>query len=936
MKYCRMGKRAASGLACVLAAGSLRAQSYYPGWSSYVGGDWDSDSAYAVATDSQTNTFIGGFLGQGDIRNDDNVYDTGTYQGGRDGFVCKVNRSGQIVWYTSLGYEGSKNEVITGLAVHTNGTGYACGQFERKLDSGTDAALISFTLASGHTNWLASVGNFGGTNAYTAVAVASNGYVYAAGYTTVSNLSAVSGYPVGGVTYGTQLKGSTDAFVAKYAPNGTRLWLHYLGGTNADAATSCALGPDGSVYVGGETRSPGWVTVASGSPTPSNPDGFIAKLTADGTNVWSAYIGGGAADAVSALARDLTTNALYLGGGTASTNFVTGAATLNSHAGGTDGFVLRLTDLGSSFQTNWCRFVGGGAADRVNALAVQPDGTITAGGATASSAWLPSADNAYRGGTQDGFLLRLDSGGSPLWSTYVGGAKSDTVRAVAASGPSLFAGGETFSPDNVSNWVNGGFWPDWNKSYWGVEPDYDADLSYALLATWTAEQGDPPDVTDDPDDLTVNEGARASFSVAATGYTPLYYRWYRNGAPVTGLTSNTYAIAAAARTNNQDVYTCLVSNLFGTATSQGARLTVISNATLTVTLAPAAAVAQGARWRLTGGSAWLASGASTNLVPGAYGVTFTNLTGWLAPAAFTDLTLAAGQTVATSGVYTAILPAAQRTVTVTNVSVAVQAPAGLSTWTLVETLQAGLTPTNITGGGVWSGAARTLTFTGVEAYTGTVSYTVLCVTSGVYTVSGTVAAQPSGLSVAVTGPSQIVKANLVRTIRGTVVTITVIQTSSSFIWSVTESVPAGLTPDNITGTNAYWDAEAREISWYKRGVGETLTYEVSGDPGTYTLSGIGHVTASDEPIFGDSVVTITAPEPPPAPTILGFVPLAGTNACSLTFTSVVNQAYVVLTNATLRATNGWATCLPVTGEAGTTQRHVPMAGPTLFYRVRVQ
>lgn len=946
MKYWRTGDWRVFCFGLVVATGSVSGQSYYPTWSSYIGGDYASDGIHAVAADSTTNTYVAGFLNGLTIRNPANrgvSQPPYTYScGAIDGFVAKINSAGGLAWYVCLGDMG--NDQINGLAVHTSGVVYAAGLLTRTASGdsvGTEARLTALSATTGSNRWTsAAIGNTGGTNGYSAVAVDSNGYIYAAGYTTVANLSSnVPGYQVDGVTYGKALKGNTDAFVAKYAPNGTRLWLHYLGGTNADAATCCALGPDGAVYVGGETRSPGWATVASGSPSPSNPDGFVVKLSAFGTNVWSAFIGGSAADAVSALTRDPSSAALYLGGGTASGNFVTGAAYLNSPAGGTDGFVLQLTDLGSSFQTNWCRFAGGSGADRVNALALQPDGKLSAGGATASSAWLPSADNTYRGGTQDGFLLRLTSGGAPLWSSYVGGAKGDEVRALAAPPGALLAGGVTYSPDNVTDWVSGGFWPDWTKDTdWDFEPNYDdVNLSYGLAAKWTTEQGDPPDITDPPDDLTVNEGAPASFAVAATGYTPMFYRWFRNGAPVTGgSTSNSYAIAAAGLTNNQDVYTCLVSNLFGTATSPGARLTVISNATLTVTLSPAAAVAQGARWRLTGGTAWLASGGSTNLAPGAYGVTFTNLTGWLAPAALTNLVLGEGRASATSGVYTAVLPSASRTISGTNVSVTVWAPAGLSTWALVETLQAGLTPTNITAGGVWSSAARTLTFTGADAYTGTVSYTVLCITSGVYSVSGTVTPQPANQPVAVTGHTQIIKGNLIRTITGTLVTITMYQPIPTFVWSVIEYIPAGLTPTNVTGPNAYWDPDLMTLDWYKRSVGQTLTYQVTGAPGTYTLSGEGQVTAAGiEPIFGDSVLVIAAPVPVPPPDILAFAPLAGTNACSLSFTSVVNQAYAILTNAAPAVTNGWATCLPVTGAAGVTERTVPATAPRLFYRVRV-
>lgn len=926
MEYRIFGKITTACLWLVLTMGGVNAQqSYTPGWSSYVGGDYDMDGTYAVATDSATNSYLGGFLGLGVLRNIQGLFPL-NQMGARDGFVAKVNGLGELQWYTCLG--DSENDCIMGLAVHTNGTVYAAGFAERTAtdDSGSDALLSSVNTTDGSINWTAPLGNPNGTNGFNAVAVDSNGYVYAVGYTTFAGLP--------NIISGTQCRGDTDACVVKISPAGSVVWSHYLGGTNADTATACAVGPDGSVYVGGETRSPGWATLSSGMPSPANPDGFLVKLTPAGAAVWSTFLGGSAADAVTALAKDSASATLVVGGTSASANFLSGATFLSAYGGGTDGFVVSLTESGATFQTNWCRFFGGGTADLVSSVAPQAGGKVMAGGTTASGSWLTQAGASSFGGVQDGFLSQLNSDGSVAWSAYVGGARSDELRALASRSGTLLAVGSTFSP----YWTYDGFWSDWTKDpNWNDPPvpDYNANLSYGFAGAWSTEPGVPPTLTADPADVTVQEGEPASFHATATGTPTLTYRWLRNGVPVTGLTSNTYVIAAAAATNNNDLYSCLVSNIYGTATSQAARLTVILKGTLAVTLAPAEAVSQGARWSLDSGATWLTSG-STNLPPGAYAVFFTNLTGWIAPAPLAGVQVASGATTSTTGVYTAVLPSASRAITeTTNVTVTVRAPAGLSTWTLVETLAPGLTPIAYTAGGVWNGTARTLTFTGVEGTTNTQSYSVSCVSSGVYTVSGTVTPQPANVPVAVTGPSQIIKGNIIRTISGKTVTLSVYQPNPGFVWSVYETLAVGLTPTNITGAlSSSWEPTTRTITWFKFGTGETLSYAVTGAPGTYTLSGYGHVTAVDEPIFGDSVLTIPGAEIPP-PNILSLIPMPGANACTLSFTSVVNQAYMILTNATVQATNAWAGCLPVTGDAGVTQRQVPMAGPSLFYRVRI-
>lgn len=911
-----------------LSGAALAQQSYFPGWSSYAGEDYDSDLVQAVAADGQTNTYFGGSLGGGGavLSNSDGVSVTENEflltTGGLDGFVAKADSAGQLLWYTVI--SGGEDDRVNAVAVHPDGTVYAAGLLNRTGDSsdeGTDATLTALSGLSGVDAWTLPVGNFNGTNGFTAVAVDSSGYIYAAGYTTVTNLQ--------NTVSGTSYKGQTDACVIKVSPAGSVVWSRYLGGAHADAAAALALAADGSVYVGGQTRSPGWTSIPTASTGPATPDGFVAKLTSSGAQVWSLCIGGSASNAVTALAKAPSAPALYLGGATTSSAFLPGTTNLNSHAGASDGFVVALTDLGAAVQTNWCRFFGGGGADRVTALGLSTNGFLAVGGTAASGGWLTQAGTSAFSGAQDGFLSLLDGGGAVSWSSYVGGTNRDDVSALAVRADKLVAAGGTHSP----LWISGGFWPSWSKdTNFDEVPDYDA--PFGFVATWTAEPGAPPTVTDQPDDLTVNEGASAAFSVAAAGTAPLTYRWFRNGVPVTGLTSNTYVVASAAPTNNTDTYCCVVSNFYGVAVSSNATLTVIANGTLTVTLSPAQAVSQGARWSLTGGASWLASGASTNLPPAAYTVTFTNLAGWLSPAPLSGVQVFSGTATATSGLYTAVLPSAERAITGTNVTLTVRAPAGLSTWVLVETLPAGLTPAAITAGGVWDSGARTLTFTGAEATTNAYSYTALCATSGLYTVSGTVTPLPAGVPVAVAGGAQILKANIVRAISGTAVSLSVYQPSPSFVWSVYETLPAGLSPTNIIGSLSSWNPETRTITWFNVGVVQTLGYGVTGGPGTYApFSGYGNVSGANEPVFGDSAMTIPGAAVP-APDILSLIP-AGAGTGTLAFTSVVNQAYAILTNATLGATNGWSVCLPVTGDAGVTAREVPMASPQLFFRVRV-
>jgi glucose/arabinose dehydrogenase len=86
-----------------------------------------------------------------------------------------------------------------------------------------------------------------------------------------------------------------------------------------------------------------------------------------------------------------------------------------------------------------------------------------------------------------------------------------------------------------------------------------------------------PSITQQPQDQTVPAGGNATFTVAASGAQPLAYQWRRNGADISGATAATYTRVGVQTQDNGALFTCRVSNAFGSTTSNPARLTVSNN-----------------------------------------------------------------------------------------------------------------------------------------------------------------------------------------------------------------------------------------------------------------------------------------------------------------------------------------------------------------------
>jgi hypothetical protein len=232
-----------------------------------------------------------------------------------------------------------------------------------------------------------------------------------------------------------------DAFVLQLNPKGDDIVFYtFLGGTGTDAGTGVGYDASGNVIVSGYTDSVDLEVTDSTTYGGGFLDGFVAKYAVGGALEWASYLGGADHDSADALAVDPAGNA-YLTGYTASTDFpVTDGAFRTFPSGGGDAFVTKLSPAGELVYSS---YLGSAGTDNGFAIAVTADGEACVTGSAYNG--FPTY-HAFMEATADGpaaFVLKMNAAGTfPVWSTLLGGNSSAFSFAIAvdASGEVTVAG----------------------------------------------------------------------------------------------------------------------------------------------------------------------------------------------------------------------------------------------------------------------------------------------------------------------------------------------------------------------------------------------------------------------------------------------------------------------------------------------------------------
>ncbi len=190
--------------------------------------------------------------------------------------------------------------------------------------------------------------------------------------------------------------------------------------------------------------------------------------------------------------------------------------------------------------------------------------TSSAGTVTSSAATLTVVIPTVPVITTSPTNLGLVIGGNGIFSVVASGVGL-TYQWYKDSAPIVGATSASLALTNVQT-ANAG-------TYYCIVTNGAGTATSANATLTVTAQAVAPQITTQPQGAVVVTGNSVSFTVAASGTTPLTYQWRKNGTAIGGATSATYTIASA-QTGDAGSYSCVITNSAGTATSSNASLTV--------------------------------------------------------------------------------------------------------------------------------------------------------------------------------------------------------------------------------------------------------------------------------------------------------------------------------------------------------------------------
>jgi hypothetical protein len=243
------------------------------------------------------------------------------------------------------------------------------------------------------------------------------------------------------------------------------------------------------------------------------------------------------------------------------------------------GFALGVLLLGSSFMTLAATHTltihtnGAGIVNRNPTNSVYPQGSVVTLTAVASNQWMFTSWSGDATGSQNPINVTMDA--NKVVTANFAPLPQYTLTVSTSGQGSVDPPGGTFASNSVVSLTatasNGWIFTQWSGDVSGTANPISITMNANKSVTAVFVQ--PPRITSEPQSASVDVGDTVTFTVGATGAPPLSYAWIFNQAALQNATNASLTISNVQAVNAGN-YRVVVTNPYGSATSQVATLTV--------------------------------------------------------------------------------------------------------------------------------------------------------------------------------------------------------------------------------------------------------------------------------------------------------------------------------------------------------------------------
>ncbi|MFH0893933.1 MAG: T9SS type A sorting domain-containing protein [Bacteroidota bacterium] len=208
-------------------------------------------------------------------------------------------------------------------------------------------------------------------------------------------------------------------------------WAKKAGGSGEESGVSVCIDGTGNVYLAGRFSSPsivfGSTTLTNSSPGTS--DVFLVKYSSAGNVIWARSASGSDFDGATAVSVDPSGNVYMTGLFTSPVINISG--TLLNNPGYGSSFIAKYTSAGALVWAKRCSDVG---EENAYAMYIDPAGNLFVVGDFYGQSVIFGTDTLHQSTTlqnYQGFLVKYNSAGSPLWAKTTVGSIANSMWSVS-------------------------------------------------------------------------------------------------------------------------------------------------------------------------------------------------------------------------------------------------------------------------------------------------------------------------------------------------------------------------------------------------------------------------------------------------------------------------------------------------------------------------